>query len=45
MNSGTALESKSSDLDVFEPGATATFPNLQIWTPANIFKETPKSTE
>jgi hypothetical protein len=33
---GTALESKSSDLDVFEPGcfATATFPNLKIWTPA-----------
>jgi hypothetical protein len=32
---GTGLESKSSDLDVFEPGgsATAPFPNLKIWTP------------
>jgi hypothetical protein len=36
---GTRLESKSSDLDVFEPGgsATATFPNLKIWTPADTF--------
>jgi hypothetical protein len=37
---GTALESKSSDLDVFEPGksVTATFPNLKIWTPATFPK-------
>jgi hypothetical protein len=36
---GTGLESKSSDLDVFEPGesATARFPNLKIWTPADTF--------
>jgi hypothetical protein len=36
LESKSGLESKSSDLDVFEPGesATAPFPNLKIWTPA-----------